>query len=61
MFSGVKHSDADQLYGHAALVENESSIFRLLQSLSAVVMANVSFMLMTLLTSKSSGWLKLPA
>ena len=42
LFSGVKHSDADQLYGHAALVESESSIFRLLQAQRPVAPSNIS-------------------
>ena len=42
---------------HAVLAESESSISRLLQSLSEVAPENILAMDVTLLTSKASGWL----
>ena len=46
---------------HAVLAESESSISRLLQSLSDVVLANIWYMLVTLLTSNARGWSKADA
>ena len=46
------------MYGHAVLAESESSIARLLQSLSAVTPTKMPDMWLTLLTSKARGWLK---
>ena len=56
---GVQRSD--QSYGHAVLAESESSICRLLQSLSEVVPLNMADTLVTLLTSKFKGWLNAAA
>ena len=55
---------ADQTYdaaAHAGLAESESSIARLLQSLRSAVPENIEAIppLVTLPTSKASGWLKL--
>ena len=55
---GGAQASVDQSYVHAhVLAESESSISRLLQSLSEVVLTNMLSILVTRETSKASGWL----
>eukprot|EP00327_Prymnesium_parvum_P020910 CAMPEP_0113267640 /NCGR_PEP_ID=MMETSP0008_2-20120614/20716_1 /TAXON_ID=97485 /ORGANISM="Prymnesium parvum" /LENGTH=134 /DNA_ID=CAMNT_0000116685 /DNA_START=44 /DNA_END=449 /DNA_ORIENTATION=+ /assembly_acc=CAM_ASM_000153 len=57
---GQTHVDHAE-YGHLLFKDKDEWMRNLLQSLSAVTNSNIDVMLVTLLVSQSSGWLKLLA